>query len=487
METAQFLQLVSENTSDFISIFSLNWKYVQVSSSCKNITGYSPDELINHSVHEKMHPEDLNRILSDMTQFNQSFKTQYLTYRFLRKDGSFIWVETLLKRLEIRDSNNYPLALGITKDITTRKNSEDMVKKFVEGVQYASDCIIMANPDGKIMYANPAATILSSYPAEEIIGQHANMFWGGLEDADKIVNMWSILQRLKKPYKSEITNMTKEGKTYFSEVHISPIMDQNKEITFFVGISRDITKAKEIDKMKNEFISLASHQLQTPLTAVKWSIEMLMDETFEKLNDDQKHHVKAINDANIAMIDLVKALLNISRIESGRLIIEPKMTSLEEVMMAAIDDFESKIKEKGIELKLSFQTNVYDVNVDPKLIRNVYSNLLSNAIKYTPDHGKIEVAIYTDNDSLITKIQDSGYGIQQDEQKRVFEKFFRATNIKRVQTEGTGLGLYLVKAIMDASNGKIWFESQEGKGTTFYISLGASGMPTKQGEVSISE
>lgn len=486
MNTAHFLELISERTGDVISIYTLEWKYLLISPSCKNILGYKPDELIGRSIYEKIHPEDLNRILGNTKELSTSYKTQFLTYRMQRKDGIYIWVETTLHRLDDQELSSESLIIAVSRDVTTRKSSEEMVKKFVEGVEYASDCIVMSNPEGQIMYVNPAVKAITGYSPEEVIGQHANMIWGGLEDANAIVNMWTTLQDQKKPYSGEISNITKDGRTYYTEAHISPIFDQNKEITFLVGISRDITKSKEIDKMKNEFISLASHQLRTPLTAIKWRIEMLMDEDFKILSKEQQKYIHEINRSNERMIELVNSLLNISRIESGRLIVDPKMTSLEDLMLSSIDDFENKIKEKNIKIKLSFQTNVYDVSVDPHLIRNVYINLLSNAIKYTPNNGNIEVAIYTEGDKIITKVKDSGYGIPKAQQNQIFDKFFRASNIRKIETEGTGLGLYLVKAILNASDGNIWFESEENKGTTFYVSLNMSGVEPKKGDVTIS-
>jgi PAS domain S-box-containing protein len=482
METAQFLQLISDNTSDIVALYSMDWKYMHVSGSTKFILGYAPEELVGHSVYENMHPEDLNAILDSTRQLNNSFKKQYLVYRLKRKDGNYVWIETILRRVE----SNPPMVLAVSHDITTRRYSEEMVKKFVEGVQYASDCIVMANRDGKIIYVNPSAKEVTGFPPEEMIGQHANMVWGGTNDANKIVEMWNRLQIEKIPYIGEISNVNKMGKTYFTDVRVSPIFDQNKEVTFYIGISRDITKAKEVDRMKNEFISLASHQLQTPLTNIKWRLEMLMGPGFSDLKPKQQEYINDINKANIRMIELINSLLNISRIESGRLVIDPKTVSLEDLMLSAIEDFENKLKDKNIKIKMSFQTNIYDVSVDPKLMRNVYINLLSNAIKYTPQNGNIEVAIYTEDQKIITRVKDDGCGIPQDEQKYVFQKFYRAKNAQQIETEGTGLGLYMIKAIMDASNGTVWFESEENKGTTFYVAMGTKGMEAKPGEVTIS-
>lgn len=469
MSTAHFLEIIAEHTGDIIAIYTLDLKYFLVSISCKRILGYDQQDLIGHSFYEKMHPEDVTRVLNSIKELS----TQSITYRIQRNDDAYVWIETILQKISDKKLSAAPMILAVSKDITTRKSSEEMVNKFVEGVQYASDCIVMTNPNGQVMYVNPTVKEITGYTPEEIIGKHANVIWAGLNNPTEIEKMWDTLKNKKTRYTGENSSLTKDGKTYFTEVHIAPIFNQNREVTFYVGVSRDTTKAKEVDRMKNEFLSLASHQLRTPLTAIKWRLEMLRGKSFEQLAPEQKTYIKDIDTSNERMIELVNSLLNISRIESGKLIIDPKMTSLEELMLSALDDLEIKIKEKNIKLRLSFQTNIYDVCVDRRLMSNVFMNLLSNATKYTPNEGNIEISIYTEGDNIITKIADSGYGIPEDDQPKIFEKFFRAKNVSRVETEGTGLGLYLVKAVVEASGGKVWFESEENKGTTFYVSMSA--------------
>lgn len=238
------------------------------------------------------------------------------------------------------------------------------------------------------------------------------------------------------------------------------------------------TEAKEVDHMKNEFISVAGHQLRTPITAIRWNGEMLLNSDFGPIGETQKISLQRMHSSAVHMSSLVNDFLNAARIESGRIRLTPKPTNLTELAKKILKNFETAIAEKEIKIKIAFD-NLEETNLDPELIGEVFNNLLSNAIKYSPIGGKIDFSIKNIGDNLIVEIKDQGPGIPKAERDKIFSKFFRGKAAILIDTEGNGLGLYIIKAIVESSKGKIWFESEENKGTTFWFSLPKYGMLNK--------
>lgn len=379
--------------------------------------------------------------------------------------------------------------MNILDDIEAEKERATTLaaelNKFQLAVEFASDQVVITDPDGVILYANPATEHITGYLREDIIGKKAGGpdLWGGLEAQDVYTEFWDTIKNKKQKYEGKFRNRRKDGQEYIAQASVSPVVNNQGDLLFFVGIERDVTKAHEVDRMKTEFISLASHQLRTPLTAIKWYIEMLQED--DGLSQDTREVVAIIDKSSDRMVALVNSLLNISRIESGRIIVEPEQTDLVEVMHSVVLGLENKIIEKHHQVNEDYQ-DVPHISVDPRLIREVYANLVTNAIKYTPEHGKIAVRVYEEGDSIITQVSDNGLGIPAAGQQRVFQKFYRGDNVVKTSTDGTGLGLYLVKLIVEVSGGKIWFESTENAGSSFWVSLPKSGSPAKVGEVKLS-
>ncbi len=378
------------------------------------------------------------------------------------------------------------------------KNSD--LEKFKLAVENASDHIVITDENGICLYMNNAAEKITGFKKEEIIGKKVGTKdnWGGLMSKSDYEGLWKIIKKKKKPFVGDLKNRRKNGEEYEAKASISPIKDKDGNVVFFVGIERDVTKEKEVDKAKTEFVSLASHQLRTPLSTINWYTEILLDGDGGEINEVQEKYLKEIYHGNQRMVDLVDALLNVSRLELGTFAIDPKKVDISGLAKEIVKDVKVLSDKKKQTIKEKYQEKLPKINADPKLLRIVIENLLSNAVKYTPEKGDIKIDIYNakkeeeiggvklGKDSIVVEVADNGYGIPRNQHDKIFKKLFRAENVTQRDTEGTGLGLYIVKSILDHSDGLIWFYSRENKGTTFYATIPLTGMKKRQGLKSLN-
>jgi signal transduction histidine kinase len=349
--------------------------------------------------------------------------------------------------------------------------------KTISLVESLSDGVIMFNSKAEIILLNPAVLKCVSMSKE---GFSLPGFYKLWEEVD----LKTAVDEALREGKTSHINEAKLINSYF-EIFVTPVKESGGGIAGGAIILHDITFLKEIDRMKTEFVSVASHQLRTPLTAVKLFTEMLARGEVGPVKKEQKEYLDNINQSTDRMVRLVNDLLNITRIESGRLRIEPVPTDVCDFVKNIVEETMPLAEMKKIKLSYaSCPAGSAILPLDVNLFRQVIHNLIVNAIRYSlPEHGKVEVAIEINKQkNYIFSVKDNGIGIPEAAQKRIFEKFYRADNAVKAETEGTGLGLYVSKMIVESSGGKMRFESREGLGTTFIVSMPGSGMPVKKGE-----
>lgn len=337
------------------------------------------------------------------------------------------------------------------------------------------DGAIATDEFGKITRINSVAAKLLGYQPNELIGE---WFPNKIVAISKKGEPVSLIDRpitraflTGKPVKEKTFYQTKDGHSLPVSISVSPILLADKPLGA-IELFRDITLEEEIDRMKSEFISLASHQLRTPLSAIKTYTHMLADGYMGDVTPAQKKSLRTIIGATNRMNELISTLLNITRIESGTIAIVPKNIHLEKSAEEVLKELNLAASEKSISLTLKKIGKVStNVKTDNLIIKEVISNLVSNAIKYTSEAGAIVVEVRGRSRDVQVSVSDNGWGIPSHAHDQVFSKFFRATNILKRETTGTGLGLYLVRGLLERLGGTIWFESVEGEGTTFYFTL----------------
>ncbi|HCC06358.1 TPA: hypothetical protein DEP94_03315 [Candidatus Nomurabacteria bacterium] len=371
--------------------------------------------------------------------------------------------------------------------------------KSLEMARAKEEAILLSIGDGLLVTDEKGDIILINRTAEKLLGKKSTEVVGkGFVEVMPLEDEKGERVLLEKhPVSVALSGSTaisartnsyyvRKDNTKFPVASIATPVILNKKVIGTIKVFRDVTSERDIDKAKTEFVSLASHQLRTPLTSIGWYSEMLLKGA-ESFSGNQKVYLEEIYQGNQRMVELVNTLLDVSRIELGTFMSEPKPTDIVLLAQAVLDEQKQNIKEKKFIIIKKFIKGPSVFLTDPKLLHIVFQNLITNAVKYTPNGGTIEFTISFDKKkTILIKVSDTGYGIPKNQQKQIFTKLFRADNARDKDTSGTGLGLYIVKSIVENTGGKIWFNSPAHKsssverakedeelnpGTTFYVAL----------------
>ena len=328
------------------------------------------------------------------------------------------------------------------------------------------DGLLVFDQEKKLALINPQAEKIFNVNGKEIIDKAISDIVSG-PDFKSLIDFIKDKLKIENFFKKELT--IKED--LILEVAVIPLTKEKKKLGTLI-VLRDITREKIMEKTKIEFIALSAHQLRMPLSAIKWSAKMLFDEEAGKLTKEQKEYLDKIYQSNERMIVLINNLLDVTKIEEGRYIYKPTMESIEKLIEPIIKDYKQRIKAKNINLVFEKPVSkIPETRMDIEKINLVIENLLNNALRYTPANGEVTISLKCDIKEIEFSIKDSGIGIPKDQEKEIFTKFFRAANARQTEPEGSGLGLFIAKNIIEAHNGRIWFETEENKGTIFYFTL----------------
>lgn len=378
--------------------------------------------------------------------------------------------------------------LNVLEDVEDERDKVSIERDKVDAIlQSIGDGVFVVDIDLKIIMANQVTADISGYTKEELKGQKYSKFLKFVFEKDNKINDKFVKGAIATGKIKEMANHTllinRDGDKIPVADSAAPLKDKNGNVIGCVVVFRDVSEERAVDRMKTEFVSLASHQLRTPLTAMRWSIEEIVGGELGK--DDSKEYLHDTLEAVIRLSRLVNSLLNISRLETGRININPQPTDLVDLVGDVLKTHAEAAKRQGVALRFNKpKTDLKKIKIDPTLVREVLANLIDNAIKYSRvDKEKriVKVKMYREGEDIITCVMDNGIGIPKKQQPRIFEKFFRADNASKRQAEGNGLGLYVIFMISKASGGKLWFKSSK-EGTSFYFSLPLAGSKKFKGE-----
>ncbi len=343
------------------------------------------------------------------------------------------------------------------------------VRKFQQAVESAFDAVFMTTDSPSIVYVNPSWERLMGYTKEDALGKNPWVFLSVETEPRVRTELERTIETGQPYFTEEIIARRKNGTEFDMELTLYPLKDSDGR-TFLVGVAHDITRRRKLEQAKTDFVSLASHQLRTPLTGIRWALGRL-HKSRELLPSQQQEMLIAARNATARMAETIDTMLTISRIEAERIELKPWDLRLGIFLRNSIHECEHLYKAKRQTVTLLCTEDVR-LRTDPNVLHEIVTNLLTNAIKYTPERGRITLrAEYDTNDHIRLEIQDTGYGIPSDQQHKVFSKFFRGNNVIENDPDGTGLGLYLVYALVRLIGGSISFVSEENCGTTFTILL----------------
>jgi PAS domain S-box-containing protein len=451
--------------------------------TCK-ISGYFQDEILKKSIEEFIASPLKENILS-LYRESQNGKITINSYEteIIRKDKIKIPVVFNFSATYFQGKI---ATVVYFRDILEKKLQETKIKKYMQELHEGkskddaildsiAEGLFVVDLEGKIVLINQAFENILGWKLKEIKGKR---FVDVVPAEDNNGN--PVLPE-KRPIsisiatKNEIVGenidyfILKKDKTKIPiSYRVSFVMLDNKVIGA-VGVFRDVTKEKELDKAKAEFLSLASHQLRTPLSSTKWILELFLQD--KGLTKKAKKRLNELNITNQRLIDLVDMLLDVTKIESDKLPMNKKVTDIRDIIENSCNSVKLNANKKNQKINILIKIKLSKANVDPLFLGEALNNILNNSISYGPENSVIDIVLDSKDNNFVISVHNAGPAISENDQINIFEKFYRGVDAQIVKTDGTGLGLYFTKKVIEANGGTIWFDSNDNFGTTFYFTI----------------
>lgn len=480
------------------------------------IKGYTAAEILGKHFSLFYSEKDRDSGIPQQDLEKAKSKGRYETEEWrVRKDGSLFRAKILLTA--INDPNGALIGFShVTQDIEKRKKTEDEVnqlnKKLENQLQKSrseimdykhaldeSSIVAITDQKGIIQYVNDNFCKISKYSKEELIGQDHRIINSAYHSKAFIRDLWFTIAH-GKIWRGELKNRAKDGSYYWVDTTIVPFLNEKGKPYQYLAIRSDITqrklaedeiyrineglentirertleltaalqREKELNEMKSRFVSIASHEFRTPLSAILSSVSLIELYKEQEQADKRLKHVDRIKSAVRNLTDILDDFLSLEKLELGKIQAKTTKFNLKEFITDVLDEMTGMARKKNLQFQYSYQGEEVVIQ-DKKILRNVLLNLLSNAVKYSREDTEIRVVASVKAETVSISIQDRGIGIPKEAQKNLFSMFFRADNVSNIQ--GTGLGLNIVKRYVDLMEGNIQFSSRENEGSVFTISF----------------
>jgi len=386
----------------------------------------------------------------------------------------------------------YFIGRGVNRMVKTMQVAESLTQQL-DGAELKeqlmmssiADAVVAVDTERKVLIFNEAAQTLSGWDQKSALGVEYNLIFKlkDINDAEITDDSDPFLKVLKTG-KAHLTDgyylLNKENQKISFSISIAPTMNGRSEVNGAIAVFHDISDQKQLARDRNEFISTASHEMRTPVAAIEGYLSMAMNDSLSTVDERGKNFINKAHEASLHLGKLFKDLLSVTKIEDNRMIINRRVFNFTELVTQVANEMDIIAKPKNIRVlthigntgigKELVVAPVFEVNADPDRMREVLANLIDNAIKYSTA-GTVDVTLKADKQFATISVSDQGIGISAEEQKHLFQKFYRVNNNLTREVGGTGLGLYIARSLVERFGGRIWVESEEGKGSTFSFSL----------------
>lgn len=450
---------------DLLCIAGLDGRFKRLNPAFEQVLGYSLDELTSIPFIDMVHPDDREMTANEVRKLDHGLTTTYFENRYLRKDGSTRWIAWTASPVPEEG-----LIYAAGRDITRAKDAEQELRRSEARtrsiIENALGGIITTNENGNIESVNPAAQQIFGYTAEEMLGRTVCLLLGR-----RYASKLECLEHLRDAALGRITEWQgrrKNGETFTCELSLFEFYTSDVQRHFAAHIL-DVSERQEVERMKKDFISTVSHELRTPLTSVRGSLGLLASGVMGDLPPEARQMVHVAERNSVRLIALINDILDFDKLESGMMEMDLRPTPLLRILERSIESVSAMALQEEVEIELHCGNAT--VIGDEARLTQVTVNLLSNAVKYSHRGGVVRVTAASDDGAVCVRVEDRGWGIPDDLQKKLFQRFQRADSSDSRTKPGTGLGLAICKAIVERHGGSIGVESRENEGSAFWFRI----------------
>ncbi len=401
-------------------------------------------------------------------------------YELVKTNGETVYVIANLIG-QFNSQNKLVSTKGYIIDNTKRKLATDSIRKLSQAVEQSPVSIIITDTNGNIEYANSKVFKITGYKKSEILGKNPRIFNSGEKSSEEYKTLWDTISSGKEWF-GEFHNKKKNGELFWESTSISPIINENGEVSSYVAVKEDITnrklaeeeliqakeQAEESNRLKSAFLANLSHEIRTPMNSIIGFSSLLPE---EKNKEKRIKFVNTIISSSEHLLHIIDDIVFYSKLQTKLVSFDPTIINVHQLFSEIEQEYTLPEFQKGVTLKIEIKAEkpVF-INADYDNLKQILNNLISNAFKYT-NSGTITIGYLKQKDSNLFYVSDTGIGIPVDEHEKVFDRFYRGSNVNDSPIGGTGLGLSIVKELVELHNGEFWLESKIETGTTFYFTI----------------